>query len=168
MGIALKVIMRVISNTEGQSVPLLRPSLLQACALASGKAVSETAPELLGPVRVCADNRREGEFKLQLALNRGCKAEIGVAEHALRVLDQFLGPLVGYLRQVEILEHSFGQYAQYALDVNTRTSQYRVWKTMNSQTWVLYETTALEEALAFVQKSLFLGEADAFGFLSRR
>lgn len=112
-------------------------------------------------VRVCPKHAMQGQFKLQLAMHRGRTGEVDIAQRTLHLLDTLVGPLVGKRFQVEILEHSYGQYAQFALEVDTRQELYRVMKTMNGQTWALCTAATLTEVLQFVQDCVFRGDDDS-------
>lgn len=107
------------------------------------------------PVRACPKHASQGQFKLQLTMNRGRAGEVEMAERTLTLLDTLVGPLVGQRLQVEILEHSYGQYAQFALEIDTRQELYRIMKSMNGQTWALCTEATLKEVLLFVQRCVF-------------
>lgn len=110
------------------------------------------------PVRACPKYASQGQFKLQLAMHRGREGEVDMAERTLSLLDTLVGPLVGQRLQVEILEHSYGQYAQFALEVDMRQGLYRVMKSMNNQTWALCTEATLKDVLLFVQRCVFCGD----------
>lgn len=112
------------------------------------------------PVRVCHERAERGEFKLQLAMTRGRAGEVALAVQTLQLLDALIGPLVGERLAVEILEYSYGQYARFVLEVDTRRNRYRVMKTMHGQTWALCDTTCLTRAVSFVQDSVYLDAED--------
>ena len=112
------------------------------------------------PVRVCHERAGRGEFRLQLAMTRGRAGEVSLAVQTLQLLDALIGPLVGERLAVDILEYSYGQYARFVLEVDTRRNRYRVMKTMYGQTWALCDTACLTRAVSFVQDSVYLDAED--------
>jgi hypothetical protein len=150
---------------KAMTTALYAAALLPLCtqAIEQSQPVAKAGFDLLRddpPVRVCPKHAEQGQFKLQLTMHRGRDGEVAVAQRALQLLDTLIGPLVGQRLQVEILEHSYGQYAQFALEVDMRQGLYRVMKTMNGQTWALCVEATLAEVLQFVQNCVFREDDD--------
>ena len=132
-------------------------ALLPLCAQALQQSLSECHSETgtlpgTSSVRICPKHADCGQFKLQLTMHRQRTGEVQVAARTLSLLDKLMGPLVGQALQVEILEQSYGQYAQFALEIDTRQNLFRVMKTMNGQTWALSQEPTLTGILQFVQQ----------------
>ena len=158
----------IARSTKAMTTAQYNAGLLPLCT----QALQQSQPEFDSgirtlPVRICPKHANQSVFKLQLAMHRQRMGEVQAAERTLSLLDKLMGPLVGQALQVEILEQSYGQYAQFALEVDTRQNLYRVRKTMNGQTWTLAQESSLAGILQFIQHSVYLADDDG-SMLSNR
>lgn len=119
--------------------------------------VLDSAPELAttGALQLCPRAAAEGKFKLRLAMQQGLPGQALQTRQSLAVLERIFRPLTGPSRCIEIDEYSFGQYAQFTLEVDVQRGIFQVTKKMNGQQWVLHKAPTLQAVLEYIQQHIY-------------